>query len=218
MRESFWEVVGSIMGILLLVTLTVADAVGVVHAYKKHGTLDAIIALSVPPWGIWRGVESLWHDDYADVNWDTQLSKDFETVLFFYESALENDVDVYQLNKDVTDFAETIKDYPSSKKDKLKSVSCAYIEYYHLITLETISFLRSDDASSQPVWSEKLYELENEICDMLPEITDLRSGFELMLNINNDYNDIELNMMALKADIMQSKLDKMFQHIFGSDQ
>lgn len=216
MRERFWEVVGSIVGILLLIIFTVADVVGIVHAYKKHGTFDAFMALSVPPWGIWRGIESLWHDDYEDVNWDIQLSKDFETVIFFYERTLDNDVDVYLLNKEVSDFAETIKDYPSSKKDKLKRVSRAYIEYHYLAIVETISFLRSDDASSQPTWSEKFYELENEICALLPEITDIRSGFELMLNIN-DYNNSELNMLALKSDIMQNKLDKMFQQIFGSD-
>lgn len=48
--------------ILVVIGLIVfADAWGVVHAFRAHGAKDGIIALAVPPYGLYRAVESVVH-------------------------------------------------------------------------------------------------------------------------------------------------------------
>ncbi|NOS67685.1 MAG: hypothetical protein HOO67_04960 [Candidatus Peribacteraceae bacterium] len=47
--------------LVLLVLLLGLDAWGAVHAFRSHGNTDGIIAVAVPPYGLYRGVESAVH-------------------------------------------------------------------------------------------------------------------------------------------------------------
>lgn len=47
--------------IVAIVLLVLADAAGVVHAFRAHGTRDGVIALVLPPYGLYRAVESVIH-------------------------------------------------------------------------------------------------------------------------------------------------------------
>ncbi len=46
---------------VLVVLLVLADAGGVVHAFRMHSQKDGILALVLPPVGLYRSVESLMH-------------------------------------------------------------------------------------------------------------------------------------------------------------
>ncbi len=47
--------------LIVLFLLLLADIGGIVHAFRAHGTRDGIIALILPPYGLYRGVESISH-------------------------------------------------------------------------------------------------------------------------------------------------------------
>ncbi len=47
--------------LVLIVLLVAADIGGVVHAFRAHGRNDGIIALVLPPYGLYRAGESLTH-------------------------------------------------------------------------------------------------------------------------------------------------------------
>lgn len=46
---------------VLIILLVLADAGGVVHAFRMHSRKDGILALILPPVGLYRSVESLMH-------------------------------------------------------------------------------------------------------------------------------------------------------------
>ncbi len=47
--------------IVLLILLLLSDIGGVLHAFRMHGARDGVIALVLPPYGLYRGVEALTH-------------------------------------------------------------------------------------------------------------------------------------------------------------
>ena len=218
MKEDFWEVIGTIISIVFWLAIGVSDVAGIVHSIKKHSVGDTVAAVALPPWGVWRGIESLWHDDYKNVDWNKQLSEDFETVLYFYDKAIDRDTDVYLLNQEVSDFADVINDYPSSKKEELMRASRAFIEYDNLITSEFISFLRSNEESSQPSWSEQIYKLENELSTYYPNISKHRSSVEVILNNLKDFDSSDVDRMSLATEMNEKKIHKMFERLFSSNQ
>jgi len=36
---------------------------GMFHACKKHSTIDGVASIVIPPWGIYRGIESFSHEN-----------------------------------------------------------------------------------------------------------------------------------------------------------
>ena len=49
--------------LVLIILIILADIGGVVHAFRKHGNTDGTIALVLPPYGLYRAVESVMHQD-----------------------------------------------------------------------------------------------------------------------------------------------------------
>lgn len=47
--------------VLIALLLLAADVGGIVHAFRRHGTRDGVIALALPPYGLYRAGEALGH-------------------------------------------------------------------------------------------------------------------------------------------------------------
>ncbi|MBI2636297.1 hypothetical protein HYW84_03150 [Candidatus Peregrinibacteria bacterium] len=45
----------------LAVLIVLSDAVGVVHSYRMHGKKDMMIAVALPPYGVYRAAEAVTH-------------------------------------------------------------------------------------------------------------------------------------------------------------
>ena len=61
--------------IVLMAIFMMADIGGIAHAFRLHGRRDGIIALVLPPYGLYRAVESLRHPRQLDTATMVQTSQ-----------------------------------------------------------------------------------------------------------------------------------------------
>jgi len=59
-----FEIVKKGLVVVIGVTLGIAYFYGVYHSFAKHGPIDGFFAVVIPPYGVYRGAESIWHDYY----------------------------------------------------------------------------------------------------------------------------------------------------------
>lgn len=52
--------------VVVALVLLLGDAVGIVHSFRAHDAMDGAIALLVPPYGVYRAVESVAHPKGID--------------------------------------------------------------------------------------------------------------------------------------------------------
>jgi len=61
------KLLGSLLGILVLIAGLYLEFFGIYHSFSRHGVKDGLISVFIPPYGWYRAIEYWWHDDYAGI-------------------------------------------------------------------------------------------------------------------------------------------------------
>ncbi len=227
------RIISSILTILLYVSLFADYGLGVVHSFKKHGVVDGIIATTLFPWALYRGIEFWWHDDYADVNWDKRLTNDVQTCIYFISSANDDNVDKYQINENIEKFSDKIKDYPKEYKQFLRDATKKYILYSNSISIDLLYSLKeyTNTGTYDLKKSKETINLETELynyklkddIDMLKEVIE-EINQDMKNNLSNDstgeYIDKIILMeesMNYQIEIQQKEYKRIFKNIFNEE-
>jgi hypothetical protein len=128
MKNRFEILIGSVVALFFL-SLIASFINGVVHSVKKHGLVDAVVSVGFFPWGIYRGIEYFWHDDYANVDWDKKLASDINACINIVNNVENPNEDRSKTNETIEKLANKIKNYPEDKKIYVKGAVGTYIRY-----------------------------------------------------------------------------------------
>lgn len=118
---------GVTIGYLIGIGLTVLWVIGSIHAGKKHD--EALLAWIAFPWGMYRGAEKFWHDDYANVDWNKRLADDTRSALYLVSESTSKNGNVVELNNSIEQFSNKIMKYPEEKIEYIKTATKAFIYF-----------------------------------------------------------------------------------------
>lgn len=113
---------------------------GIYHTAKKHSD-ELYLSVLIPPWAWYRSIEYWWHDDFSNVNWDTQVPSDIKVCIYFLNLSTHDTTNVYKMNKDLQEFSNTIHKYPPEKLLLIEKGTRVYIRYANIITNELFTNL-----------------------------------------------------------------------------
>lgn len=230
MKEKFTSLL-----IVILWLAGIADyGIGLVHSFKKHGTVDGVVGFIAFPWAIYRGVECLWHDDYKDVNWDKRLESDLRSCIYFLESSSNKDANQFQLNEDLETFSLKLKDYPKEKKQFLMDGSRKYTQYGVSLSNDLINSIDKyySTGNFNIAISEKTIKIENELkaFKLDEDIKLARKGFtELNAQFQDKFQHdsisenfgeartVYTNTLKLLLEKQTTFFKKTFKNIFDED-
>ena len=189
----------SAAGALLYIVLFFDFIGGEIHAFKKHGAADGFIGAFIFPWGMYRGVESLWHDDFSGVDWEKKGKSDIRSCIYFLMRENSPDTDIPAFNKELEEFSISINKYP---KDKIQFLEAGTREYSAFLE----SSLQSIISSLEKCKHTSIYELE--LSENTNKIIDRLSRYDLKEDANTEIKswDVigrklnELNLRAIKDD------------------
>lgn len=201
------EKIFSTLTVLFYVILSISFVVGEFHSFKKHGAGDGFMGVMFFPWGIYRGAESLWHDDYADIDWDKRMETDMRISFYFLSNAGDGDRDQVKYNEDLEKFSARISNYPKDKKEYLKSGSrkcCQFIISSSKDVMKSmVDYYKSKDHVF--IWSENTNKLETDLIGfkMGDETSNTKKSCEIAYK---DYQD-KLDSTTFRFDSIDSKFD-----------
>src|SRR5436189_4904770 len=109
MKEKLGEIGGSIFW-LAIIGLYIS---GGIHSAKKHD--EGSVSWWLPPWGVYRGIEQFWHNDYAGVDWNEKLHSDTKVIFYLIYTSTQKNRDELKLQNDLNQFRQQIKNYPKDK-------------------------------------------------------------------------------------------------------
>lgn len=143
--EKLGAVLGNGLGGAIFIGILVANVYGPYHAIAKHSTGVAVASVFIPPYAWYMATEGvLWHDDFADVDWDLRLKNDVRAVAALIGGAgsLE-ETSVIDHGRAVEEFAVWIQDYPEEKRRYLEDFGEAWLRYTDAIYQDMVVSLRS---------------------------------------------------------------------------
>ena len=111
----------SILGFFMVLLFLYGEIFGIIHSIKYHPEDDLYMVITVPPYAWYRSIEMLWHDEFADVDWETRLANDMEVCFFFFERATDPEINKFEFNRDIEEFSDIINNYPEDSKEISKS-------------------------------------------------------------------------------------------------
>lgn len=127
--------------VYLFYTIVLAAWVnGCFHSFKKHENDPEWLQRS--PLVIYRGVEYLWHDDFADVDWNERIKNDAATVLKLIDLSAESE-NIDDTKMQIEKFSKKISTYPKDKIEKLKIAGRRYIKYIDLMATDMTIYIDS---------------------------------------------------------------------------
>ena len=214
--------------VILYVALGVSFIGGEYHAFKKHGASDGIFGAMMFPWGIYRGVESLWHDDFAGVDWNKRTQTDMQNCFYFLAEKMNDDRDQIKYNEQIKKFAIDIKKYPPDTIQILKDGSKIYCEFMHSSTKDMLDYMAeyTKTKTSQFKWSENTSRLENELGRYkMKEIvlTGNRSNEMMIKNFEAKVDAEGMRTIPVDAvvsfalDVQRSKMESTYKYLFDID-
>lgn len=136
------EKLGNITGLLIGLALSVIYIMGGIHSAKKHN--EGSLAWWMPLWGVYRGIEQFWHDDYANTNWNEKINSDTKIIFYIIYSGIQKDRDELKYQKDVNQFRRQIDSYPKKKILILKKNASTYIAFLHSLDEDFANMLSGD--------------------------------------------------------------------------
>lgn len=116
------------------VILFIAVLIGIAHSKKNHGGWDTVAAVVIPPFAIYRAVETMWHKSEPPINWDKKLENDISILVYFCSQATDVNSNKYQLTKDIQNFKEDLGKYPEEQKEELKKMASILLNYLNSTT------------------------------------------------------------------------------------
>jgi hypothetical protein len=197
--KRIYKALGSIFGLLITIGVMFLWVRGLKHSYSKHDKFDFVVSF-FPPWGIFRGVESFWHHDknkFADVDWKKRLGSDLRTTIYFITEGSYKDANVYEINENIEQFSDKIKEYPKEKLQYLRDGSRKYIEY-------TLSATKDGIGSVIAYYDKGIYDTSfSETTHNLKQI--LLSNYEL----SDIISPLEIKLAEVAAKMNETKLSEI---------
>lgn len=205
---------------------------GVYHAFKKHGALDGIVSIAIFPWGLYRGAEFWWHDDYKNVNWDKRLASDLQTSIYFITVNQDKDADKYKNNEDMEKFSNKISKYPEEKKNYLAEGTKLFINYSMSITDDFSNNIEGykngnnvniNSSTNTKNLEEKLikYDLKEEVEIIRSSIEKLNKNLQDNLYVNDriDEKDLDeiISNISLSLKMQEKEYKRTYKTIFDKE-
>ena len=151
---------------LFYIVVVLLYALGIYHSATKHNTGDVALSVVAFPFGIYRGAEFFWHDDFKDVNWDQRLKGDLQVSYDILSHSLDTDIDVMKFNEYIEKFSSKVNKYPEAKRKELINSARLVCDFYKSSSNDMVEYiidLKSD--SSKITWSDKTKLLGNSLRD-----------------------------------------------------
>ena len=221
------------LAFILLISILADYCIGVVHSFKKHGKNDAILGMVVFPWAMYRGLEFWWHDDFLDVDWDSRLSTDMQTCVYFVAKANDKTANRFKLNQDLEDFSRKINSYPTDKRQFLIEGTRKYIRYSQSILNDILNcveqsiqkksfiFLAGDETKKLEIELSK-FKLKNEIDtkSLLDEfnrqLKQRLQGVETSVISESKLKEMQLTLETSK-EFQRRGFENVFIYLFKED-
>ncbi|MBP6757265.1 MAG: hypothetical protein KA210_14080 [Bacteroidia bacterium] len=160
---------GVIYFTILYLTLFLSYGLGIYHSFKKHSTAEGVISIVAIPFGMYRGFEYFWHNNFEGVNWDKKIKNDTEICIYLLETKNEKNVNLYELNENIEKFVKKINEYPDDKKDILRNNIKQYLKFTLSLNNDLYIFIQKYNTNEQFIFkmsdkTEKYFqELKNNI-------------------------------------------------------
>jgi hypothetical protein len=222
MKENVKNNLDSLIGVLTIVSTVALFVNGLLHSGKKHGRSDTAISLSFFPWGIYRGVEYFWHDDYANVDWDKKVANDINSCTDIIIKIDSENADKSKINETLEKLSNKFEEYPKEKKNYIKEVVRIYINY---IKYWRCDFLNSvtdfmDSGLYKHIKSNNTIEYGNKLSgfglqddvELFEQATEELKKYVERAMLSMDYYKIEEVVSTVK--LSQKKSDQEFHRIF----
>lgn len=219
------KVLEGIFGIsmyLFITGLSVIYILGISHCFKKHSTMEGVVSIVAFPFGIYRGIEFFWHNDFDDVDWNKKLKNDTETSIYFLHEINNENFNQYDFNKDVEEFSNKIKKYPEDKREILIKNVKQYIGFLILIEKDIKNYIDTYKGGRCNLkfsnrTQKQLFKIEQNIYFSKYAVSNLKKGNE---NFNKSFKSIELNnhnlnLIKLSISNNNKNMQTIFYNIFN---
>lgn len=165
MKESAKTYLTRILIIIFCFGLIINYGIGVYHSFNKHGISDGITGVVLFPWAINRGIEFWWHKDYTNEDSEKKFDNEMQACIYFIISADDMKTNSDQINKELIDFSEKMKNYPEDKKEYLKTGTKIFILYSNSIYTDFVNSLNDykTTGSFKVNYSPETKSIENEL-------------------------------------------------------
>ncbi len=122
-----FKVIGNFFGSLYFLLFMISWPVGIYHSYQKHKSGDVVLSVLVFPFGMYRSIEMLWHNDGID--WESKLSGDMSSIIFIFSQITIDKRNRIQIERDIEVLNSKISKYPEDKIELLKKGTKNYLNY-----------------------------------------------------------------------------------------
>lgn len=209
------EAIGPLVGLLV----TAAFFVGIFHGFIKHGAVAGIGASVFPPYALYLGVETLWHDDFEGVDWKLRIDNDLRTVTSLMAAAPQVDAaNTGTFGEAIEELAAKVATYPEDRRNTLKRYSSLYAQYQISIGQDLgIAFDRMVRTAHpfEPELSAATVEIERQLLQQPVFVSIVKSqregalqGFE---TAGIDFSELSPAQIARVSEIFHANIDRIGQ-------
>lgn len=227
------EYFGGVLSIIFYILFFYGEIFGIIHSVKKHSTGDIIASIAIPPWAWWRSIEMVWHNDYANVDWDKRLTNDMQTCIYFINQANDTKVNKFEIIEDIEIFHNKIVKYPQDKLEFLKNGTRYFIEYSNSNSNDFINALNEYSKTGDFDWkaSDKTKQLEKTLSNY-KLIEDIKlakktleiTNNELKTNFSDDLEFIDHEKIeeiktraSITLEVQQKEYKRFFENLFDEE-
>jgi hypothetical protein len=192
----------AIISNIIIALLFLPYPAGIYHSYNYHSKLDLLASIFIPPYGYYRGIETLWHDhkenetekneksnsDSNEKDTEDKIRIETQLIAFLAQQSVDKKttaIDIQELLK----LNNRIKNYSQNTRNEIKYRTKIFINYYLLLEFELLRVIVETNASYKYIKSEELMNLENEL---------VKFGFKNKIEVNDKEFDEFNNKMAIR--------------------
>lgn len=203
----------SVIGISVLVVFLV----GLVHSARKHSLSQSLLFF---PIGIYRGVEILWHDDFADVEWPKRINSEEQIIYGFMVSGLDGAPLSAQIIQEQEKFNKRFLSYPSCVQTELKDFGDDVLQYNESMLADSLVYFSNNNS---PLKSQETINIEKRILNshsgkefqLIVERTDeaFKKAKQQIVEKGIDIENLKTEMkssMDFKLKIMRTTHNKLY--------
>lgn len=188
---------------------------GIIHSVKKHSEMDVFFS-TLPPWGIYRGIESYWHKDEnseSEIDWSKRIPDDDVSTAFLLISYSQDKDDIDKIKMEIEEFSKKVNSYPRDKKAVIENGVINYLKFNISATKDNIDFMRKliKDSTTRFDYSS----LSNKYYDSIskfyqsPEMITLKKAMDSMIPIERE------NLKNLPSTVLDSIVNESMKGIYN---
>jgi len=222
----------SISGILLYILYlcgVILYCIGGIHSYRKHSGGDLVFCILIPPWGLYRGIESFWHknaNSLSYIDWNKRIPDDIYTC---YELIInsEDKTNVDNNRMQIEEMAKKLVSYPSDSTKKIENGVKSYMHFLTCILNDNLAFLnkKTNDSSLTFNYSNQTKTIYDSIYNYYhsQEVSILKSEMDSVFkslyssDIPKDEIQLRLNRMSNSMKATSQYYHIAFKKIFNED-